>query len=1030
MEGYGNTRGRGGGGRDSYGRGGGGRDSYGRGGGGRDSYGRGGGGRDAYGRGGGGRQTDGGRSRGGGADDRRGGRGYGRSGQEDRAQYDQNRPQVHTQPQPAHVSDQPTLPQGAWSTQPGARRGWEARGPQAGQVSTPPSPAGLAPRPSPPPASVPLPDIQSLSLTQKSVVAGQDGQSQLVPIKRPDRGGTASKRQTSIIVNHFRVDYNCSVIIRHYDVDIKPEQQGRIVRIKKSDFRQIRNQLSKDAPDQFPMSRTVYDGEKNLYSCVELPTGEFKVKFSEAEDREGKTYIVKVKLVNQFDLSKLRDYLSGSLYTIPREVMQGLDVMFKEHPSRHLIMSGGCFYPPGFNANDGIDYGIIASTGFQHSLKPTSQGLALCLDYSVAPFWKAMGVLEFLQEYLGNFKISDFKSRRREVERVLIGMKVQVTHRKTSQKFIIRELTVKDTRHLSFRFKDPAGSSPERDVLLTDYFMKTYEHRIQYLDVPCLELGRKDKPNHVPMECCKIVPGQRFPKERLGIHAANKLKDKSVVSPSVRMNTINSMLHWENGPCGGDVIGNFGIDVDKRMTKLKGRVIGPPELKIGSPQGRPSTVHVNQESCHWNLDKKCVLEGKSIDRWAMINFGSSLNANMFIPALIQRCKNLRIHMDDCPVYQSAHMGVLSNAQELHNLLEKVSKDTEKEKKGKPQIIICAMAKKHDGYKLIKWISETEIGTVTQCCLAERANKGNDQYLANLAMKINAKLGGSNMELLNHLPRFEREKHVMFVGADVNHPSRGDETIPSIAAVVATMNWPGANRYAARVQPQAHRCETIVNFAEMCFDLVRSYEGVNGRRPDRIVIFRDGVSDGQFDMVLNQELAGLKTIFKMQGYSPTLTLIVARKRHPTRLFLEDMRQGGRSGNILPGTVVDTTIVHPTEFDFYLCSHQGLLGTSKPTHYHVLLDDHGFSSDDLQKFIYYLCFTFARCTKPVSLVTPVYYADLVAYRGRMYYEALQSFQSPASMASSSSSRSSASVTTVSFNPNLMKLHGNLENSMFFI
>ncbi|CAM8927758.1 unnamed protein product [Rhodiola kirilowii] len=127
--------------------------------------------------------------------------------------------------------------------------------------------------------------------------------------------------------------------------------------------------------------------------------------------------------------------------------------------------------------------------------------------------------------------------------------------------------------------------------------------------------GRKDKPNHVPMECCKIVPGQRFPKEGLGTHAANKLKDKSVVSPSVRMNTINSMLHWENGPCGGDVIGNFGIDVDKRMTKLKGRVIGPPELKIGSPQGRPSTVHVNQESCHWNLDKKCVLEGKSIDRW-------------------------------------------------------------------------------------------------------------------------------------------------------------------------------------------------------------------------------------------------------------------------------------------------------------------------------------------------------------------------------------------------------------------------------
>ena len=34
------------------------------------------------------------------------------------------------------------------------------------------------------------------------------------------------------------------------------------------------------------------------------------------------------------------------------------------------------------------------------------------------------------------------------------------------------------------------------------------------------------------------------------------------------------------------------------------------------------------------------------------------------------------------------------------------------------------------------------------------------------------------------------------------------------------------------------------------------------------------------------------------------------------------QIGKSGNIPAGTTVDTSITHPFEFDFYLCSHAGI------------------------------------------------------------------------------------------------------------
>ncbi|CAB5357688.1 unnamed protein product [Rhizophagus irregularis] len=65
-----------------------------------------------------------------------------------------------------------------------------------------------------------------------------------------------------------------------------------------------------------------------------------------------------------------------------------------------------------------------------------------------------------------------------------------------------------------------------------------------------------------------------------------------------------------------------------------------------------------------------------------------------------------------------------------------------------------------------------------------------------------------------------------------------------------------------------------------------------------------------------------------------------------------------------------------------NHPSLQGTSRPTHYHVLLDENGFNADSLQTLTYNLCYVFARCTRAVSIVPPVYYAHLVSARARFH------------------------------------------------
>jgi hypothetical protein len=81
--------------------------------------------------------------------------------------------------------------------------------------------------------------------------------------------------------------------------------------------------------------------------------------------------------------------------------------------------------------------------------------------------------------------------------------------------------------------------------------------------------------------------------------------------------------------------------------------------------------------------------------------------------------------------------------------------------------------------------------------------------------------------------------------------------------------------------------------------------------------------------------------KKLGIKPTITLIIVGKRHHVRLFPSKENEADRSGNCVAGTVVDSDVVNPVEFDFYLLSHGGILGTSRPAHYNVLLDENKFT-----------------------------------------------------------------------------------------
>ena len=67
-------------------------------------------------------------------------------------------------------------------------------------------------------------------------------------------------------------------------------------------------------------------------------------------------------------------------------------------------------------------------------------------------------------------------------------------------------------------------------------------------------------------------------------------------------------------------------------------------------------------------------------------------------------------------------------------------------------------------------------------------------------------------------------------------------------------------------------------------------------------------------MLNAEVYGNRPL-------PKITFVIIKKSHNTRFFALN---GQQIANMAAGTVIDTTIVHPRQFDFYLNSHAGALG----------------------------------------------------------------------------------------------------------
>ncbi|GAA6043764.1 hypothetical protein JCM8097_006662 [Rhodosporidiobolus ruineniae] len=796
------------------------------------------------------------------------------------------------------------------------------------------------------------------------------------PMSRPGFGSLGTP--VRVRVNAFDVSAP-DLTAYQFDVKIHPTDEKRPARLNRAIFQHLMR-----SQNPFNGVAVAYDGKAQAYSPKRLPapSGSWTINLPEADGSPARAganqFRVELALVRPIQLGALRNFVSGGLAAASvnedavMSAIQALNIAIQMGPMSAHPSRGPSFFLRGPHPPVGpgsVEYW----RGYYTSLRPGIGRAFINVDLTAAPMFApgnlAEVILELAKLDVHRLQLTDLSRMppqvRLKLGRILKGIRITRTVRDSDGKFPKRKIsgfTPQGARATEFQLANGTTTN------VFDYFRNQFNVQLRHPDFPCVLISKRAA---WPIEICDIDVGQKY-SGKLAPQQILAMLQFTTIKPRQRLQMVQQSISTIF-PSNNQAMGQWGLRISNQPIELTARQLPPPPLTYGNPQQplRPSEGQWNLKGQRFNLPS-------SIDRWAVMVFTTQQNfpppqAQNSIRLFVQQLQTLGIRVANHQP-QIHYSGQIAPGKVESFIRSKVNP------RQAPQLLVCyLMDKPSPLYGAIKRFGDLSVGVATQCMNIGKARGQGPQYYANLALKVNVKLAGVNST--TRLGAATDKPTVVF-GIDVSHAAPGS-LAPSVIGVVASMD-PTISRFASRMAVQSSRQEVITDLGPIILDLLQQFKTTAKVKPQRLIFFRDGLSEGQFGAALSHEVNAIRLACQKiePSFKPSITYIVCGKRHHISIFpVGPDAKEQKTDNVKAGTVIDTVITSPFHFDWYLQSHGSLLGTSRSSHYTCLVDDSHFSADELQQLCNNICYTYARCTRSVSYATPAYYADRLAERAAL-------------------------------------------------
>lgn len=509
-----------------------------------------------------------------------------------------------------------------------------------------------------------------------------------------------------------------------------------------------------------------------------------------------------------------------------------------------------------------------------------------------------------------------------------------------------------------------------RDISYMEYYQTRYEKEIKDPDQPMLlakenRAKRFDNPDddgsvYLVPELCNIAGLTE--EQRTNNRVKMDLIRSSQISPADRVRHARTFLSkLADNSFVSQKLSAWGYSFDKDLIKLKGRILPTEGVGVGTKATQNPQTWPRVDASTGSFDRLVITErlakAPELPRLAIIISKTDKQNEARLLDLLKKAFD-KIGLDARP--RTFRIVEGDNAHLYCNYLRNLPDET-------TAALVIMPNQNKEKYDAIKKESSIKKGLITQVVTSRLLT---DERKANSAavkigIQLAAKIGGEPWHVRIPIGG------VMACGYDTYHDTSNRGR--SFGAFVASTN-DGLSRWFSKADVHDKIDELSSNLVDNMGAALRNYRKLNQNYPKRVVLYRDGVSDGQIDHVFRVELAAVKKVVEDLDAGIMLTMIIVNKRVGARFFMRGERE---PVNPPPGCVIDNVVTREGRYDFYLISQSTRNGTINPTYYNIIYDQSGFTPDRHQLLAFKMCFLYYNWTGTVRVPAPCQYAHKLAY-----------------------------------------------------